>query len=580
MKTASTLRFAFALALCAGCGDLDAGQAPMDPAAGDDPGATEAVAAQEAPPAVVRVSRPLTAGALAERIRGRIVCASPDGAGSTDMSLAEVPVVVAGFATTATTSGGAFAMEGPYFGGAVAGRVSYEGAITGPGTTAATTLRIMDDVQATRSDGFTASGTIVPAPVSTPGAGASLDLGVIRLATAECEIWRMSRIVVQGFHATRGAAMPRGRVGVMRRAGVWGTTPYAFYDYVDLATNFLALYPARFNRQHTMFHEIGHVIRDVADGDAAHWHWDNTRIRYARGHDGTEISEDAYAFHEGWAGYWAIGQQIIPGNPSFRRAAVHTPAHLDWVENLVANRLLDLAACVGDRAMVQTLEANPGTIHSLHQFETRLCTGRSCCGMVRAAPAACPPSYINDGLTCRLDNIRAKPSYGRGAGTVPTSCGAGRQNDAGLCYPLCAAGYSGVGPVCWQQCPAGYNDDGAFCRRDAHIFGSDNSACPWYDVCGVTFARGCSVCPAGYQNDGCTCRRDAHIFAKSSYGRGVGTVPTSCGAGRQNDAGLCYPLCAAGFTGVGPVCWGSCPTGYADHGATCYRDPHIISRFP
>lgn len=67
---------------------------------------------------------------------------------------------------------------------------------------------------------------------------------------------------------------------------------------------------------------------------------------------------------------------------------------------------------------------------------------------------------------------------------------------------------------------------------------------------------------------------------KQSYGRGVGTVPTSCDGGKQYDAGLCYTPCRAGFVGVGPVCWEqSCPAGYADHGATCYREPSILVKF-
>lgn len=150
-----------------------------------------------------------------------------------------------------------------------------------------------------------------------------------------------------------------------------------------------------------------------------------------------------------------------------------------------------------------------------------------------------------------------KGTYGRGVGTIPADC-PGQEKQAGLCYNYCKSGFYGVGPVCWQACPSGYTDDGAFCRKDAHIFASDNSSCPWYDKCGLTFAPGCSKCPSGYINDGCTCRRDVHIFAKASYGRGVGT-PMSCSSSLQYDAGLCYQHCSSGMNGVGPVCWGSCP---------------------
>lgn len=191
----------------------------------------------------------------------------------------------------------------------------------------------------------------------------------------------------------------------------------------------------------------------------------------------------------------------------------------------------------------------------------------------------CPAGYHDDGATCRRNvDIITKSSYGRGAGIPPKSCGAGKDYDAGLCYPDCRDGYRGVGPVCWERCKNGYHDDGATCRRNADIRGADNSKCPWYDKCGLTTNKGCSKCPEGYHNDGCTCRRNAHIYGKKSYGRGAGSVPRECKAGEDYDAGLCYQACRAGYRGVGPVCWSTCPGGYKDDGATCRKDAHIVSK--
>ena len=59
---------------------------------------------------------------------------------------------------------------------------------------------------------------------------------------------------------------------------------------------------------------------------------------------------------------------------------------------------------------------------------------------------------------------------------------------------------------------------------------------------------------------------------KDSYGRGVGTIPTDCTGGKENQAGLCYNKCPAGMNPVGPVCWSNCPPGYVDHGAICHID--------
>jgi hypothetical protein len=105
-------------------------------------------------------------------------------------------------------------------------------------------------------------------------------------------------------------------------------------------------------------------------------------------------------------------------------------------------------------------------------------------------------------------------------------CPAGKEYQAGLCYPTCNSGYHGVGPVCWATCASGFTDTGAFCHRDTSIVSASTSHCPWYDKCGVGLKKGCSTCPSGYSNDGCTCRRDAYIYAKPSYGRGAGTTPS------------------------------------------------------
>eukprot|EP01083_Nonionella_stella_P297636 1010605_1 len=123
-----------------------------------------------------------------------------------------------------------------------------------------------------------------------------------------------------------------------------------------------------------------------------------------------------------------------------------------------------------------------------------------------------------------------KPSYGRGVGTIPQGCPDNAPDyDAGLCYIECKKGYDAVGPVCWERCKQEETDDGAFCRIPLII------------------------------------------VAKKSYGRGVGTIPNQCPAGKENQDGLCYDRCQSGYYAAGPVCWEHCASGYADHGATCYK---------
>ncbi len=178
-----------------------------------------------------------------------------------------------------------------------------------------------------------------------------------------------------------------------------------------------------------------------------------------------------------------------------------------------------------------------------------------------------------------------KQSYGRGVGTIPTTCDGGKEYDAGLCYTRCNSGYGAAGPVCWQYCPSGYTDTGALCHYSAKSLTTTLQRTGCY--LSLPFV-GCTVpkydCPSGYTNAGVFCALNTPSvppgysgltgldLTKKSYGRGAGTIPTNCG-GNQYDAGLCYKQCNAGYGGVGPVCWGNCPSGKTNCGAGCGSSP-------
>ncbi len=157
-----------------------------------------------------------------------------------------------------------------------------------------------------------------------------------------------------------------------------------------------------------------------------------------------------------------------------------------------------------------------------------------------------PPAGTATRKECYHDSAYRSPSP---LGTCPE----GETLEHGLCYRSCPAGYTGDGPVCWKDCPAGFHDDGVTCRKDLSIVRSDRHGCPWYDVCGVTFARGCTTCPEGYRNDGCTCVRDARIIGQDAQGRGAGTIP-GCSHDQEKIGLLCYGACPQGFTANGFMC--------------------------
>lgn len=527
---------------------------------------------REAPPApgdrVGAAREGLLAGPTT--VIGRIVCQGGD-------PVPFISVAIDGQGAT-TDINGAFTISHPFSG--VPGTVHMAFNASAQLGALAIPMQIMDDAHFARSERVDRAPTVT---------GDTADFSDIDVPGTDCILWRRMFFALQRYTQIMGSAPPAGQLRIKRWAAVPLSVgaPHTYYDYIVAPTDMAVVRPD------TVFHEFGHSIAFVADGSKTHWDWDNTRFIYARTHGATTIANKGLAFIEGWADYWLGAHQ---GALAIADGSGLPSGFLDFNEDQISTRLMDMAQAVPlapgaaadtrHKFMVDLFINNPGVLHTLPQFEAAYCAAlganNAFCAAgapTRAAPS-CPPGYTDDGLTCRKENILAKPSQGRGAGSVPNQCGPGKELDAGLCYPLCPAGMRGVGPVCWQICPPGYSDDGATCRRNGSIIGSNNSACPWYDKCGLVTARGCSVCPAGYNNDGCTCRRDPHIFGKSTHARGAGSVPSACSAGLQYDTGLCYTMCPPGFNGVGPVCWGTCPAGFADHGATCYTDPHIFADDP
>lgn len=148
-----------------------------------------------------------------------------------------------------------------------------------------------------------------------------------------------------------------------------------------------------------------------------------------------------------------------------------------------------------------------------------------------------------------------RSSYQRGVGKIPTSCDAGKEYDAGLCYSPCDSGYTGVGFVCWGSCPSGYVDIGAICSYQG--LQTVGKGCCCFDI-GLWDNGCCGNCPSGWTDTGCLCNINTPAVAKSSYTRGAGTIPTTCDDGYEYEAGLCYPTCDLGYHGILTTCWSNC----------------------
>jgi hypothetical protein len=166
------------------------------------------------------------------------------------------------------------------------------------------------------------------------------------------------------FKQQTGDSFPGGEINVHYPNWIY-TGNYTFYDTVHI------------NEASSIFHELGHVIRDELDGDLVHWNWDNASFVYASpGHnDFTVANTQGFAFHEGFAKF----------HKSYFDATLRTK-YQNWTpvsggeycEGNVAHDLVLMSerkctdgTMAGFWRMYQTLKQNPGYIHSRHQFEER-----------------------------------------------------------------------------------------------------------------------------------------------------------------------------------------------------------------
>lgn len=204
----------------------------------------------------------------------------------------------------------------------------------------------------------------------------------------------------------------------------------------------------------------------------------------------------------------------------------------------------------------------------------------------------------------------AKPSYDRGAGTIPDSCPEGQEKNGALCYPKCNQGYTGVGPVCWENCPDGYTDTGAFCTRAADTIIQDryqrNAAgrIPDYANCPADYLQTALLCTKcetkdkGYYNytwgcgtsiapcwdGGVGCRNDCYRTWITKPDTSCDTFPrkAQCAGDEELIDGLCYKKCNNGYSSSrGDILFctkDGCPNGYKDTGLTCYREPNTIAK--
>jgi hypothetical protein len=190
---------------------------------------------------------------------------------------------------------------------------------------------------------------------------------------------------------------------------------YCFYRTVHVPTG-----------SKTVFHELGHRVRHTLDGDVVHWNNDNTLYRYARSHNPSDVTNEGFAFNEGWATFHAFMHKADPDSVPTTWSGEKQPN----VEGFVAHELLRKSRMVCDgrpvgfRGVYLTLKrAGEGKIHTIMEFNEEFLRRFRNCRL--AEPPTAPPgppsgSEDADSLPQYLDSIEQRAA-------IPVRIGGMRQ---------------------------------------------------------------------------------------------------------------------------------------------------------
>ena len=193
-----------------------------------------------------------------------------------------------------------------------------------------------------------------------------VDLGTWEVARSggasgspKCEIWQGAHDAYADFRAVVGARPPTGDYGIEADFPCCGV-PFTTTD----TTRWPAGYSTGFANR-TSFHEFAHAMRHSFDGGFAHFLVDAGRFAYPQFHSPCKVTNQGFAFNEGWAEYWARTPETCTDPNNFSQ------------EGNVAAALTGLEQCTSRPQMVRVLRETPtgltlsSGIHSLSDFRAR-----------------------------------------------------------------------------------------------------------------------------------------------------------------------------------------------------------------
>jgi hypothetical protein len=177
----------------------------------------------------------------------------------------------------------------------------------------------------------------------------------------KCQIWQGAHDAYVDFRSVVGSKPPSGDYGIEADFPCCGT-PFTTTD----TTRWPAGYDTGGSGNPVSFHEFAHSMRHSFDGGFAHFLVDAGRFKYPQNHTRCKLTNQGFAFNEGWAEYWArSGDTSCPDPNNFSQ------------EGNVAAALKTLESCTSRAQMVRVLRESPtgltlsSGIHNITEFRNR-----------------------------------------------------------------------------------------------------------------------------------------------------------------------------------------------------------------
>ncbi len=215
--------------------------------------------------------------------------------------------------------------------------------------------------------------------------------------TPKCAVWQGAHNAYQNYKQVIGSTPPDKQYTIDADFPCCGV-PFTTTDATHWPSNYPTGYRGDPDGGYSVnTHEFGHSVRQSFDGGELHFLADVARYSYLKNHEFCLVSNEGFAFNEGWAEFWAHTPDTCGDGTNFNQ------------EGNVASALTGLEKCSSRQTMIRVLRENPEAIHSYSQFRAKW--------LSIVGPAACYIASLKN-IEAAENTIAAAPLLASSEGQI------------------------------------------------------------------------------------------------------------------------------------------------------------------